>query len=254
VNARSVRDGWAGGVGRPDRSLRRLLGRVLPGAAVGLALIVAAWILWPRTEPATSATPTTSVEVVDPGGSSAPPDPAPMPTSAPAPAETTSPVTTMPSEGTGGGPLPAPEGGASVLEFARTHGLVLLQPRALPPNWRNDGAEIVPGDSTPEGCDQAGIYWLDAVDADFGFLDTYQFPARCAAPRPDNAEPFVAGMHVGWIAPDNRAGWQVEMVVGSTLVQIYSDLLPDDLRGVLANLVPYDPESAPEATFTLSPR
>lgn len=251
---RPVRDGWAGAVGRPDRSVRRTLARVLPGLAVTIALVVAVWVLWPRTEPATSGAAANPTPAVGPGT----PTPGGATTGSPTSTSGSTAVATVPpatAPGGGGTGTPAtPKANTSVAEFARTQGFVLLAPRVLPAQWRNDGAEVVSGASTPEGCDQVGLYWLDPVDADFGFLDLYQFPVACAAARPDTAEMFTAGMHTGWIAPDARAGWRIELVAGPTLVQAYSDLLPEDLRLLLSDLVPFEPAVSPEYTFNLSPR
>lgn len=248
-----MRDGWAAQVGRPDRRLRPVLCRVLPVGAVLVALGLGTAVLWPRTEGAQSQTPPASVaaeadpEATEampeaPGGSPASTDPATSSTAAP------------PTDPVAPAAPPAADDPGAVLAFGRAQGLVLVQPAILPVGWRADGAEVVPGADTPEGCEQAGLYWLDPVDADFGFLDTYQFPAACAAPRPEAAEVFRAGLHAGWIVPDERAGWHVELVVGSTLVQVWSDLAPADLVEVLSQLVPYDPGQPPAFTHALPPR
>ena len=116
----------------------------------------------------------------------------------------------------------------------------LLQPRAIPEGWELDLAEVLEPDETEEGCRQVELDYIDPDDPDSGFLYIYELPASCAeleAPR--GSRPFTAGRNRGWV-DDSEEGTIAQLVVGTTVLQVETDLEPAELATVLDRPAPLD--------------
>ncbi len=104
-----------------------------------------------------------------------------------------------------------------------------------------DFADVIPAEDTLEECDQVEVDYIDPDDEEAGYLYLFQLPVTCADPKPPaGAQPFRAGANRGWITVDPEDGVQAQLVVGRTVLQADTDLVPAELARVLAQLVPLD--------------
>jgi hypothetical protein len=127
----------------------------------------------------------------------------------------------------------------------------LLQPAAIPEGWVFDGAFVLSPDETVEGCEQVELDYVDPDDPDAGFLWIYLLPVSCADLVPPPGSDNYPG-RPGWISED-EGFTDAQVVVGATVVQVQSDLPPDAIVAVLAELVPFDPNRRPGQLEGLGP-
>ena len=152
-------------------------------------------------------------------------------TSPPAPVATVEPPTTVPT--VDGVPIPA-------------YRLVpALRPARLPDGWRLDRATTVLLPGTPEECAQLELDYR-RPGSNQGFLYLFQLPATCVDDRPPaGSAPFQAGSARGSMIVDEASKTtRARLRVGDALLEAQSDLPPDGLSGLLAELVPLDTGSS----------
>lgn len=125
----------------------------------------------------------------------------------------------------------------------------LFQPVAIPAGWVLEFAEVAESDE--EDCDQVNIDYVDPVSEDTGYLYLYQMALDCrtGGEDPDDPEdgsrPFVAGPYRGtFVVEDGELS--AELVAGKTLVQVITDLSPEELSTVMSRLRPLDLSVTPE--------
>jgi hypothetical protein len=122
----------------------------------------------------------------------------------------------------------------------------LVQPRAIPEGWEQTFATVLEEDETEEECRQVEVDYEDPEDPDSGYLYMYELPGSCADLEPPRrSRPFRAGPNSGWIDDDEEEAVSAQLVVGTTVLQIETDLDPDVLAAVLSQLVPLDVAKPP---------
>jgi hypothetical protein len=126
---------------------------------------------------------------------------------------------------------------------------VLYQPAELPEGWEQDYVEVASAADTVEGCDEVLIDYEQYETGDW--LEIWQFPIDCAAPRPADADTIVAGEWEGWFTEDGDGVVQAELDVDGTNVQVITSLDAETVALVLEHLEPLDLEHPPPDTLEL---
>lgn len=137
-----------------------------------------------------------------------------------------------------------------VADFRATVLAAPLQPYGAPEGWVLESGDRLSADASNDGCDQLVLRYRDRADggeSDASFLDLHVMSGICAPDEePDDARPFEAGVAEGFIAPGpNDTSIGRVLVEPDTLIRYWTDLTEDDLAVVLADLRPFDVETAP---------
>lgn len=126
----------------------------------------------------------------------------------------------------------------------------VLAPTHAPAGWTLDGATILDPENTVEHCEQGHIAYSSPESGDT--LDLFSLPVSCAtATPPANANPITLAGGWGWIATVDNVT-QVEIVVGTTLLQVHTTLSIDHAVQVLASVAVFDPASPPPPDLVFS--
>ena len=83
--------------------------------------------------------------------------------------------------------------------------------------------------------------YVDPDDEEGGYLYIYELPLTCADLQPPvGSQPLRAGPNRGWVTMDPEEGVTAQITVGSTVLNVETDLIPAELARVLGHLVPLD--------------
>lgn len=136
-----------------------------------------------------------------------------------------------------------PTPGIDEEEVAAFDEVPLLQPRGIPAGWELDVAAVVEGEGAE--CDRVDLDYIDPASDRTGYLYLHQMAVACRTDPDEGWQPFAAGRYLGYFLLDDGQ-LSAELVAGETLLQVETDLSPDELATVLAHLRPLDLTVAPE--------